>query len=136
MPTRLPGSPLEEAIAECTSSESPTSATDMRREYSPSMAIIYFIVMGIIIGALARLLIPGRQKIGMLLTILLGVAGAVIGGVVASLLGTGRVGNMNTIGFIVALIASVGLVAAAEAAGIGRGQDDHALGGRRGLTRR
>jgi len=108
----------------------------MRREYSPSMAIIYFIVMGIIIGALARLLIPGRQKIGMLLTILLGVAGAVIGGVVASLLGTGRVGNMNTIGFIVALIASVGLVAAAEAAGIGRGQDDHALGGRRGLTRR
>ena len=84
------------------------------------MSIIYFILMGLVIGGLARLLLPGRQKIGILLTILLGVVGALAGGIVASWLGTGRVGNMNGIGFIVALIASVALVAAAEAAGIGR----------------
>jgi len=92
------------------------------------MSIIYFILMGLIIGALARLLLPGRQKIGILLTILLGVVGAVVGGVVASWLGTGRVGNMNAIGFIVALVASVALVAGAEAAGVG--------GGRRGPLER
>lgn len=43
-------------------------------------AIIGFIIIGVIIGALARLVIPGRQSIGMLLTILLGLVGAFVGG--------------------------------------------------------
>jgi len=96
------------------------------------MSILYFVVMGLIIGVLARLLLPGRQKIGIILTILLGIAGAVIGGVVASLLHTGRVGNMDFLGFIVAVLASVGLLAAAQAAGIGAPRDRGAVGGERG----
>jgi uncharacterized membrane protein YeaQ/YmgE (transglycosylase-associated protein family) len=44
--------------------------------------IISAIVTGVIIGALARLVIPGRQPIGILRTILAGIAGAVAGGLI------------------------------------------------------
>ena len=76
--------------------------------------IIYFIVIGLIIGALARLIKKGPQDLGILMTILLGIAGAVIGGIVASLIGTGEIGDLNILGFIVAVIAAVLLIGVAE----------------------
>jgi uncharacterized membrane protein YeaQ/YmgE (transglycosylase-associated protein family) len=96
------------------------------------MQILGLILVGLIIGALARLLLPGRQKIGIALTLLLGVAGALIGGLVASYLGTGDIFELNVLGFIVAVLASVGLLAVADAAGIGRPRDHGAVGGGRG----
>jgi uncharacterized membrane protein YeaQ/YmgE (transglycosylase-associated protein family) len=81
--------------------------------------MIGFIAAGLIIGLLARLLLPGRQRIGLALTLLLGVLGSVVGGVVANLLGTGRIFELNFLGFLVAVLASVGLLAVAQAAGIG-----------------
>lgn len=77
--------------------------------------MIGFIVAGLIIGALARLIKPGKQNLSLLATLLLGLAGSVIGGVVASLLGTGDIFELNFLGFIVAVIASVLLVGTAEA---------------------
>ena len=77
--------------------------------------MIGFIVAGLIIGALARLIKPGKQNLGLLATLLLGLAGSVIGGVVASLLGTGDIFELNFLGFIVAVIASVLQVGTAEA---------------------
>jgi uncharacterized membrane protein YeaQ/YmgE (transglycosylase-associated protein family) len=74
-------------------------------------------VVGLIIGALARLVKPGKQKIGLLMTLLLGVGGALIGGVIASLIGTGSIFELNIIGFIVAVIAAVLLIGVAEGAG-------------------
>ena len=53
--------------------------------------MIGFIIAGLVIGALARLIKPGKQNLGLLATLLLGLAGSVIGGVIASLLGTGNV---------------------------------------------
>jgi uncharacterized membrane protein YeaQ/YmgE (transglycosylase-associated protein family) len=90
--------------------------------------MIGFIVAGLIIGAIARLLLPGRQKIGLLWTLLLGVAGSVIGGTIANLLGTGSIWELNIIGFIAAVIASVGLLVVAERAGLGKGEDRKRLG--------
>src|SRR5829696_5590308 len=84
------------------------------------MQILGLLLIGIVIGVLARLLLPGRQKIGLALTLLLGVGGALIGGVVASYLGTGNIWELNVVGFIVAVLASVGLLAVGQAAGIGR----------------
>lgn len=78
--------------------------------------ILGLIFIGLVIGALARLIKPGRQRIGILMTLLLGVAGALIGGVVASLFGTGGIFELNFIGFVVAVIAAVLLVGAAEGA--------------------
>lgn len=78
------------------------------------MGIIGFLVAGLIIGALARLVRPGRQNLGLLATLLLGVVGSIIGGVVANLLGTGSITELNVIGFVVAVIAAALLIGAAE----------------------
>lgn len=76
--------------------------------------MIGFIVAGLIIGALARLIKPGKQNLGLLATLLLGLAGSVIGGVIASLLDTGDIFELNILGFVVAVIASVLLIGVAE----------------------
>lgn len=86
------------------------------------MGIIGFLVAGLIIGLLARALLPGRQKIGLLWTLVLGVLGSVIGGTLASAIGTGDIGELNVIGFVGAVAASVGLLAVAESAGLGAGE--------------
>jgi uncharacterized membrane protein YeaQ/YmgE (transglycosylase-associated protein family) len=78
------------------------------------MQILGLLVVGLIIGALARLFKPGRQRLGLLGTLLLGVLGALIGGVTASLIGTGDIFELNIIGFIVAVIAAVLLVGVVE----------------------
>jgi uncharacterized membrane protein YeaQ/YmgE (transglycosylase-associated protein family) len=54
--------------------------------------IIVYIVAGLIIGAVARLLLPGRQDIGMLATIVIGVIAAVVGGVLWEMIFPGNDG--------------------------------------------
>jgi uncharacterized membrane protein YeaQ/YmgE (transglycosylase-associated protein family) len=76
--------------------------------------MIGFIVAGLVIGALARLFKPGKQNLGLLATLLLGLAGSVIGGVIANLLGTGDIFELNVLGFIVAVVAAVLLIGVAE----------------------
>lgn len=76
--------------------------------------MIGFIVAGLVIGALARLLKPGKQNLSLLMTLLLGLAGSVIGGLVANLLGTGSIWELNVLGFVVAVIAAVLLIGVAE----------------------
>jgi uncharacterized membrane protein YeaQ/YmgE (transglycosylase-associated protein family) len=76
--------------------------------------VIGFIIAGLVIGALARLIKPGKQNLGLVATLLLGLAGSVIGGVIASLLGTGDIFELNVLGFIVAVIAAVLLIGVAE----------------------
>ena len=76
--------------------------------------MIGFIVAGLVIGALARLIKPGKQHLSLIATLLLGLAGSVIGGVVASALGTGDIFELNVLGFIVAVVAAVLLLGVAE----------------------
>ncbi len=82
--------------------------------------LVILAIQGLIIGALARLIKPGKQRLSLLATLLLGIVGALIGGVVASLLGTGNIWELNVIGFIVAVIAAVVLIGAAEGLSGGR----------------
>lgn len=83
--------------------------------------MIGFIVAGLIIGALARLLRPGKQNLSIWMTLLLGLAGSVIGGVVANLLGTGGIFELNVLGFVVAVIAAILLIGVAEGVSSKRG---------------
>ena len=77
-------------------------------------AIIGFLVFGLIVGALARLLKPGRQNLSVLMTLALGVVGSLIGGVVATVLGTGTFTELDFIGSVVAVIAAFLLIGVFE----------------------
>ncbi len=78
--------------------------------------MIGFIFFGLVVGALARLILPGRQRIGLLMTLVLGIAGSVIGGTVANAVGTGDIFELNIFGAIVAIVSAVVLLTIAEAA--------------------
>jgi uncharacterized membrane protein YeaQ/YmgE (transglycosylase-associated protein family) len=83
--------------------------------------MIGFIVAGLVIGALARLIKPGKQNLGILATLALGLVGSVIGGLIASFLGTGSIWELNILGFVLAVVASVLLIGVAESVTGGRG---------------
>ena len=90
--------------------------------------MIGFIVFGLFVGVLARLLLPGRQRIGLLWTLILGLVGSVVGGTIASYLGTGQIFELNLIGAIAAIVSSLVLLAVGESIGLGAGRDRRRLG--------
>lgn len=55
------------------------------------MGIISWIVMGLIVGLLAKFIMPGKDPGGIIITILLGIGGALLGGYIGTLLGLGTV---------------------------------------------
>ena len=71
--------------------------------------ILGWIVFGLIVGALAKLLMPGKDPGGFIITTLLGIAGAVVGGFLGRAMGL--YGPEDPAGFIMALIGSVVLLA-------------------------
>jgi len=92
------------------------------------MQILGLIIIGIVIGILARLILPGRQPIGMWMTILLGICGALVGGIIASAIGEGDIWELNFIGTVVGVVAAAIFIGAADAAGLGRGGRRDQLG--------
>ncbi|MCK6454293.1 MAG: GlsB/YeaQ/YmgE family stress response membrane protein [Alphaproteobacteria bacterium] len=71
------------------------------------MGILSWIVLGLIAGILAKLIMPGRDPGGFILTILIGVAGAMLGGFIATGLGRGEVTGVNLHSIMVAIGGSV-----------------------------
>ena len=76
--------------------------------------MIGFLVAGLVIGALARLIKPGKQSLGLLATLGLGLVGSLIGGLIAQAFGTGSIWELNIIGFVLAVVAAVLLIGVAE----------------------
>jgi uncharacterized membrane protein YeaQ/YmgE (transglycosylase-associated protein family) len=77
------------------------------------MGIIGFIVLGLIAGAIAKALLPGDDPGGIFVTMLIGIAGALIGGVIASALGIGKLGHFFDIGtWLIAIAGSLLLLVA------------------------
>ena len=79
--------------------------------------MIGFVVFGLVVGVLARLIVPGKQELSLGTTVLLGVIGSVVGGLVANALGTGDILELNVVGSIVAIFASVVLIVIGERTG-------------------
>ncbi|MBM7806652.1 putative membrane protein YeaQ/YmgE (transglycosylase-associated protein family) [Geodermatophilus bullaregiensis] len=86
--------------------------------------MIGFLVAGLVIGALARLIVPGKQHLGIFATLALGVVGSLIGGLIAQFFGTGSIWELNVLGFVLAVVAAVLLIGVAE--GI-TGRNDRAV---------
>ena len=79
--------------------------------------IIVWLLIGLVIGGLARLLVPGRQHVGLILTILIGIVAALLGGIITTaIIGAGH----TVITFLVALVAAALLVSAFTTRGYGR----------------
>jgi uncharacterized membrane protein YeaQ/YmgE (transglycosylase-associated protein family) len=81
--------------------------------------ILGWIVFGLIVGAIAKLMMPGKDPGGFLVTMVLGIVGAVLGGYIGRALGMYREGEPA--GFLMALLGAVLLLAIYRAT-IGRGR--------------
>lgn len=71
------------------------------------MGILSWIVLGLIAGVLAKLIMPGKDPGGMIITILIGIAGAFIGGFVSSLIGFGSVTGFDFRSILVSVTGAV-----------------------------
>ncbi|HJU04170.1 MAG TPA: GlsB/YeaQ/YmgE family stress response membrane protein [Nitrospiraceae bacterium] len=69
------------------------------------MSVLGWIVFGLIVGIVAKFLMPGRDPGGMIVTILLGVVGALVGGFIGRALGWYREGD--PVGFVMAVIGAI-----------------------------
>lgn len=80
------------------------------------MGILAWIVLGLVAGALAKWIMPGDDPGGILVTIGIGIAGALVGGFVASALGLGAVSGFNLGSLVIAILGAIGLLALYRAA--------------------
>jgi uncharacterized membrane protein YeaQ/YmgE (transglycosylase-associated protein family) len=75
------------------------------------MGIIAWIVVGLIAGVLAKLVMPGDDPGGIIVTILIGIVGAFVGGFVVSLLGSAGMTGFNLWSILVATLGAIILLA-------------------------
>lgn len=71
------------------------------------MAFIWWLVIGLIAGALARLIMPGRDPMGILATILLGIVGSVIGGLISMAIWPNERGGVPRAGLILSILGAI-----------------------------
>ncbi len=85
--------------------------------------LLSWIVMGLLAGILARLLMPGRQRsasggrAGCVVTTLLGIAGAILGGFLSTILGYGGLGSFDPRSLVVATLGALLLLLLARLRG-------------------
>ena len=73
------------------------------------MGILGWILFGLVVGALAKLVMPGRDPGGIIVTMLLGIAGAVLGGFIGRAMGF--YGEGEAAGFVMSFLGAVALLA-------------------------
>ena len=71
------------------------------------MSFISWIILGLIVGVLAKWIMPGKDPGGLIITIVLGVAGAMIGGFVGTQLGLGSVTGINLVSIGLAVVGAL-----------------------------
>lgn len=75
------------------------------------MGILSWIILGLIAGALAKWIMPGKDPGGIIVTMLIGIAGAFVGGYVGSLVGLGTTGGLSLGSIVTAIIGALILLA-------------------------
>ena len=99
------------------------------------MSIIVWILLGLIAGALAKAIMPGDDPGGIIVTILIGIAGAIVGGLIASALNVGSLDEFFDIGTWVIAIAGSLLLLALYRMLVGRRTHGHGRGSRTRASR-
>ena len=75
------------------------------------MGIISWIILGLVVGVIAKFLMPGKDPGGIFITILLGIAGAIGGGFISSAIGFGKVTGFDLRSLIIAVVGAIILLA-------------------------
>ena len=87
------------------------------------MGALSWIILGLIAGALAKAIRPGKDPQGCFFTMFIGIIGAVLGGYIATLLGWGRVNGINLYSLLVATVGAIIALAIWAAIEKRRGRD-------------
>ena len=74
------------------------------------MGIISWILLGLVAGALAKFIMPGKDPGGFIVTILIGIAGAIVGGFLGSFIGLGAVESFDLGGIFIATLGAIVLL--------------------------
>ena len=71
------------------------------------MGILSWVILGLVVGVIAKVIMPGKDPGGFIITIILGIAGAFIGGFIASRIGFGTVTGFDIRSLLIAVAGSV-----------------------------
>lgn len=71
------------------------------------MQIVWMIVVGLIVGAIARFLLPGAQPMGWIMTVLLGIGGSFLGGLLSTVLFKSRDGTFHPAGWVMSVVGAL-----------------------------
>ena len=71
------------------------------------MGFLSWIFLGLIAGALAKFIVPGKDPGGFLITIVIGIVGGILGGFLGSLIGLGRIESFDLGGIVIATIGAI-----------------------------
>lgn len=72
-----------------------------------AMGLLSWILFGLIAGAIAKLLTPGRDPGGCILTMIIGAVGALLGGFIASALGFGGISGFDLRSLLIAIVGAI-----------------------------
>ncbi|PYS71481.1 MAG: GlsB/YeaQ/YmgE family stress response membrane protein [Acidobacteria bacterium] len=75
------------------------------------LSFIWFLIIGLVAGLLARLIMPGRDAMSLLATVLLGMAGSIIGGVISWAIWGNQTTGVPTSGLLLSIIGAIVLLA-------------------------
>jgi len=73
-------------------------------------SFLWWLIVGLIVGALARLIMPGKDAMGTIATLLLGIAGSILGGLISWAIWGSANGRFQPAGFILSLIGAIVLL--------------------------
>lgn len=76
------------------------------------MGILAWILFGLIAGVLAKWIMPGKDPGGIIVTILIGIGGAFVGGWLGSMVGMGSMGDFSLGSFVTAILGAIVLLGA------------------------
>lgn len=71
------------------------------------MGALYWVIFGLVAGIVAKWIMPGKDPGGIILTIIIGIAGALIGGYLSTLFGLGDISGFDLRSFIIAVLGAL-----------------------------